>query len=1156
MRQALLKLAYLLCCLTFVLFISTTGRAQFRGGVQGIVTDTGGATIAGATVTLTSTETNQAQTATTSNQGFYRFSNLAPGLYTLSIEQQGFKRRVVDNVKVDAEAVSGQDVTLEAGGISETVTVQADVAELQTEDASVRRTITNEEVVKLPQQGRDPYELVRLTPGIFGTGARSGTGGAVNLPNTSGPGGSNNSIFQTENQVPISANGQRVSSNNYQIDGTSANSQTWGGAAIITPSQESVKELQVSANSYSAEDGRNSGAQIKVITQNGTNDWHGSLFFKYNDPSLNAFNKFPARIGNITTVGPQRVEQKFRSYGGSIGGPLPMFHFGNGGPFFDSGKDRLFFFFAYEGTRDSTNVPYITWAETPEFRQRVLALRSGTVSAQVLGSAGIEPRIIQTLAPTFNAGPNRFACGNAQLNIPAQAVGGGIDFGSIAGTYGQYGVNADNGGGFDNIPDLVCARFSNPRQSHANQYFARIDLNATDKDRVTFTSITTPTKAQTADASAQSRPQADLISDRLNFALAFIYSRTFSSTMTNEARFSWSGWGFDELGSNPDADFGLPRVEIEGIWSDRLRFGAQQPGKFKDRQYDFRDTLTKIWGDHVVKFGVAFRHDVNKGGSVSIARPLYSFVRPWNFANGTPVFESISADQNGNPVPNTTVYHTNDLAFFGQDDWKFRPNITLNLGLRWEYFSPITVDEGVIGNLIPGPDGGLAAARIDTNKKLTDSDYDNFGPQLGLAWMPDRFKNRMVVRTGFGISYDRLANALLDNARRNPPAGQLFGICCAFSNSDLAAQQIVYSASTNGGILGYPRHPNIGGGFDPANGLPRNGSIEIYASPRDLPTPYLYRYSLDVQYELPFRTVASVGYTGSSGRHYVRIDRRHITGPSQNPHIFAAYFASPDVNTNYNALISSLRTRFYKGLNVAVNYTFGKSLDNGSYEAPCACTDQSFPVDQKEERGRSDYDVRHNFVASAIWDLPFFTNKKSWEGMVLGGWQVSTIVTYNTGFPWTPKLFGCLQVPAAANFCDPRPTFYNGNRPLANTDSNFLQPGGIFPGGGGAYFNTSVDFNANPFANRPAIGRNSLFGPKYFATDLSIVKRFGLPHVGILGEGAGVDLRVNFFNVFNNLNLAPFNSNSDPTRITLATFGTATNGLAGRVGELQVRFNF
>lgn len=1152
MGQTPFSPARLLLLFALVTLFSTAATAQFRAGVQGTVADGSGAIVQGATVTLTNKETNQTQQTTSSDDGFYRFNALPPGVYSITAEKQGFKKALIDDVKVDAEAVRGQDVVLETGGIAETVTIQADTVGIQTEDANIQKTITNDEILNLPQAGRDPYELVRLTPGIFGSGARSGGGGAVNLPNTSGPGGSSNSIFQTENQVPISANGQRVSSNNFQIDGTSVNSQTWGGAAIVTPSQEAIKELQVSATTYSAEDGRNSGAQIKAITQNGTNDYHGSLFWKYNDPSINAFNRFPRFIGTRPTNGPERVNRSFDSFGGSVGGRLPYLRFGDGGgPHWHSGRDRSFFFFAYEAAREKTNNPYVSWVETADFRQRLLNLRGGTVSAQLLGD-GATPRIVGSEPISVNPGNGRFICGNSELFVNAQAVTGGIDFGQISGTYGQFA----NDTAFDGNPDLQCARLDNLRESKADQYFGRLDFNITDNDRLAFTGIFTPTSSTNVDASAQSRPQADFTSDRFNFSVAGIYIRNFTANITNEARVNYSGWSFNELDSNPNANFGLPRVEIEGIWGNRLRFGVPQPGQFQDRQYDFRDTLTMVLGNHVLKVGGSFRRDVNKGGSISIARPLFSFVRPWNFANGTPVFELIAADANGNPTPNTTVYHTDNLAFFVQNDWKVRPNLTLNLGLRWEYFSPITVEDGQIGNLVLGPGGGLAGARIETNEQLTDPDYNNFGPQVGVAWSPGMFDNKLVIRAGGGIAYDRLANALLDNARRNPPAGSLFGICCAFSSNDTPFQQMVYAASTTGGILGYPRHPNIGQGLNPTTGLPVSGAIEIYASNRDLPNSEVYRYSLDAQYELPWQTVASLGYSGSMGRHFVRIDRVHITGPSQNPNIFAAYFARPDVNTNYSALISSLRTRFYRGLNLSVNYTYGKSIDTSSYEAPCACTDQSFPVDQKEERGRSDYDVRHNFNASAVWDIPFYRSQRNWQGKILGGWQISTIVTYHTGFPWTPKLFGCLQVPAAANFCDPRPTAYNGRPPLSNSDDNFLQPDGIFPGGGDDYFSTSVPFNSSPFANRPGIGRNALFGPKYFSTDISFVKRFGLPNVGILGEGAGIDLRFNFFNVFNQLNLTHFNSNSDPTRVTLPTFGTAVSGLAGRVGEFQVRFSF
>src|SRR6185503_2118316 len=199
---------------------------------------------------------------------------------------------------------------------------------LETENANVSRAISTVEIRQLPQVGRDPYELLRLTPGIFGDGARSGNGNSVNLPNTTGPGGSNNSIFQTENQVPISANGQRLSSNNFTIDGGSVNSYNWGGAAIVTPNQEAVKEIRVSSATYTAEDGRNSGAQLKVVSQNGGNDVHGSAFFKYNSPKLNAFNKY----GGPNGAKPVRVNDYVRQFGGSIGGPLPLPHFGEGGP--------------------------------------------------------------------------------------------------------------------------------------------------------------------------------------------------------------------------------------------------------------------------------------------------------------------------------------------------------------------------------------------------------------------------------------------------------------------------------------------------------------------------------------------------------------------------------------------------------------------------------------------------------------------------------------------------------------------------------------------------------------------------------------------------------------------------------------------------------
>ena len=1129
----------------FICF-AAIANAQFKASVQGTVTDTAGGAVPAATVTLTNKETNKVETTTASDSGFYRFSSLPPGTYSLTVEKENFKKQLVDNIAVEAEATKGVNVELTAGVISEVVTVAAEPIAVETEDANVRKTITTREILELPQVGRDPYELARLAPGVFGTGARAADGSGTLLPNTSGPPGSNVGIFATEDRQPISANGQRVSSNNYQIDGSSVNSQTWGGGAVITPSQESVKEVQITSSTYSAEDGRNSGAQVKVVSQNGTNDWHGSAFLKIDDPKLNAFNKLPRDIGG----GPARVEQKYKSFGGSFGGRII--------------RDKLFFFFTYEGLRNNSSNTFTSFVETAAFRQAVIAARPGSLTAKILGDPGIAPRVVSILPAT---------CAELSGDVKngCAVVSGGLDLGSITGSTGTYVQffntgGAPVGGGLDGVADIQKVLLSNPTKFRGNQYNTRVDWNVTSKDTFTASTYFVPNKATSADTSGQSRPMGDINSQRLSYALGFIYRRLISPTKLNEARFNITRWGFDETQTNPQANFGLPRIEIESIFGDRLRFdapyGLNTPGVINERQYEFRDTLTDVVGNHALKIGGEYRRDVNSNGEVGGARPLYSFKGLWNFANGTPIFEQIVATQQGKPSANNTKFHTGDLGLFVQDDWKYRPNLTFNLGLRWEWFQPITADGGVIGNLLLGPTGSLTGATITTREKLTNNNLKNFAPQLGFAWSPARFDNKLVVRGGGGIGFDRLPNALLANARRNPPNGSIFGICCGTNGTTdgfgtpFVDGLITYVQSSDSSIFNYPANPLLGGGTNPNTGLPNSGAIEIYGTPQDLPDSTVYRYSLEGQYELPKNLVATLGYQGSQGRHFVRILPIHITRPGSNPNVFAAYFASPDVNSNFNAMIARLQGRFLNQLSFDMNYRWAKSIDTASFESPCACTNQSFPVDQKEERGPSDFDVRHSYVASVTWDVPVLKNRKDLKGKVLGGWQVSSIVTWNDGFPWTPKIFGCLQqANTPANFCDLRPTSYNGTQPGDNSNDNFLRPGGVFGVPGTTIFGTAVN-GSNPFANPPAIGRNVFRGPRYFDVDMTFAKRFGLGNWGFLGENSSVDVRFNFFNIFNNLNLAPFNSNSDPTRVQLPTFGRATTALAGRVGEFQVRFSF
>src|ERR1044072_1544119 len=234
MRQTLTQLLRASLCTLAIISLAATAHAQFRAGIQGTVTDPAGAVVPEATVTLTSNETARAVTVTTSGEGFYRFDALAPGIYTLSVEKAGFKKSTFESVTVGAERVQGVDVVLTTGEVSEVVTVtETSAPALETENANLNKAISTTEVRQLPQFGRDPYELARLTPGVFGDAARGGTGGAINLPNSAGPGGSSRGIFQTENAPQISANGQRLSANNFQIDGTSVNSLGNGGAACF-----------------------------------------------------------------------------------------------------------------------------------------------------------------------------------------------------------------------------------------------------------------------------------------------------------------------------------------------------------------------------------------------------------------------------------------------------------------------------------------------------------------------------------------------------------------------------------------------------------------------------------------------------------------------------------------------------------------------------------------------------------------------------------------------------------------------------------------------------------------------------------------------------------------------------------------------------------
>jgi hypothetical protein len=1164
MRQTLTQLLRASLCVLALISFAATARAQFRAGIQGTVTDPAGAVVPEATVTLKSNETARIITATTSDEGFYRFTELAPGLYTLTVEKAGFKKSTFESVAVSAEQVQGVDVVLTTGEVSEVVTVtDTGTPALETENANLNKAITTTEVRQLPQFGRDPYELARLTPGVFGDAARGGTGGAVNLPNTVGPGGSTRGIFQTENAPQISANGQRVSANNFQIDGTSVNSLDNGGAAVVTPNQESVKEVRVIANVYSAEFGRNSGAQVLTVSQNGTNQFHGSLFLKNNSPGLNSFNKY----GGPNNAPRIRVNQHLNQFGGSIGGPLPVPNFGEGnGPAFRLGRNKAFFFFSYEGLRSNSSDTVNAFIETPEFRQQVIAQRPNSIAARILGASGIQPRVISLVPAT---------CANANLpngDFPlCQQVGSGLDIGRIGGAQGQYlpfTGQGLNGGGLDGIPDIQLAQLSLPTVSRGNQYNPRFDFNLTDRDVLTFSSYISRFSGTGSDAAGRSRPMGDISTAPNNVFGMATWVHTLSASMINEARFNATRFSFNEIQSSSSTNFGIPRIEIENLPFDRIRFGADwaetTPGIFSENTFEFRDTLRWVRGTHAWSFGGELRKEQDNNDLSGGSRPLYTFAGLFNFANDAPLFYQINADpRTGGPAQSKRNFRTSSTAFFAQDDWKVRPNLTINLGLRWEYFSPLNEKNGVQSNLILGPAGSeLTGATLRVVKELYPPDRNNFAPRIGFAYSPNYGnsfgglfnENRMVLRGGFGIAYNRVPVILFANTRGNPPFFARYRICCGTSASDFSTPfnggQILYALGANNTPFSYPVNPALISPINPATGIPTlaNGAqLEVYGAPADVPTPYVYTYSLESQYNLPANFTAEVGYQGSASRKLIRLVNERFLFTDAN--IFSGvFFPTPDTTANYNALIARVTRRFSQGLMFDATYRWAKSIDITSYDGPGAGTNPTYPLDVRQERGPSDYDVRHNFVASGVWELPFLRKEKTAVAAILGGWQVSGILTAHTGFPWTPVIGNCVST-RGPSLCPSRPVAYLGGAGTDSSNDAFLT-GSNFAGGGSRYFST----NAPVGFQLPGIGRNSFRGPRYFDVDMSLTKRFGLPSA--LGDSTFLEVKANFFNVFNILNLQPFNFNSPSTQITNALFGRAERGLAGRVIELQGRLNF
>lgn len=1164
-------------------------HAQFGASLSGTVTDSSGAVIPDATVKLTNPATQQVKTTTTSGTGFYSFGELPAATYTVSVSAKGFSTKTFDAVTVSAELPRGLNVQLEVGSASETVTVSANQTPLlNTSSADIATTITSEDVTRLPAFGRDPYELLRTSVGITGEGARSGSGGAIALPNNTSQNQSNYGIFQTENQIQISAAGQRVTSNTYEIDGVSVDSLLHGGSAVITPSIESVQQMTVKTSNYDATLGYAVGAHVLVVTKSGTNQLHGSAFFQYDQPGLNAFQPYG---GPTSTPGvfapPIRDDFAQRDWAASLGGPIL--------------KDKLFWFASYEEAKSTQQSFSETYVPTPQWYKGLTAARpTGLVAGTLSKPAG--QAVVHAILP-----------GNCSaIQKVCAPVGNGFDIGSFGGGAGQYlpNVNVDGtpaspnlftGAGLDGVPDLEFAQIDTPSQYRGVQLHERTDWFITPKDQLFGEIFTQKLDQSSFDGAAGAAPDTNLPFRPFNSSATVVYIHTFNPSLLNEARANYTRFADNQISDTAgQVNWGVPGMYAQnygfGALDLSIRSGPTTPAILAENTYEFRDVLTKVLGSQSLQMGFEIRKQQDNDNLSGFARPNYAFQGIWDLANDAPLYEGIAADPNTGGVGNAKRYFRRTYAAaFIQDEWKVRPGLTVNAGIRYNFFGALTNKSFRINNMVLSTTPGLQI--INSKLALTDHLYpstpDAIAPKLGIAWLLPHTNQKAVLHAGFGVSFDNLDENPISPAYENGPGYFLFGLCCAglqATNPTASGTGIAFAYGTSDSPFSYPANPNLATGVNPVSGTPNaftppggtpfTPQVETYSILPNMKQPTLYTYSLDTQYQLPWQMAFTVQYQGSSGFHFLRLVNQNFLYPQSNgtcanggacsPGVnqtpfYAAYVPTADVHTSYNALNAYVEKRLEHGVTFSAVYTWAKSLDNASNEGPGFVTNQTDPANPRTEYGPSDFDIPQKFTFAGTWTLPNPEGNTLMKE-ALGGWQINPIFTWYAGFPWTPVIGvpSVAETNGASTIAPTRPTGYGPGSgapadayALRNCSNSSFIHGGNFPLGGANYF---VYGKPGP----PGIGRNSFRGPCYMDTDMSFAKQitFGLPH-----DHTGLfRFQANIYNIFNQTNLQPIPFGSPESTISYNTtpgthvinplFGLSPGADNGRVIEFLGRFEF
>jgi hypothetical protein len=1131
---------------------------QSRGSFTGTVTDTSGGVIPGVKVTATEVDTGISQSALTQEDGSYTIPLLPPGRYQLSAEKAGFEKTTQGIITLAVDAHPKIDLQLKVGSQATTIEVQSTAPVLDTQTYSVGTTVEQAKVSELPFNGRQFLEATLFTPGV--------------VP------GSQGSELNDNRGGSINVNGMRESMNDFLLDGMNDTSIAVGTYSA-SPPLDSIAEFRMETGVYDAKFGTTGGAQVNMVTKSGTNQLHGSLYEYLRNNDLDARNFFEP------TVPPFHRNQ----FGVSLGGPIVAPHIYNG-------HDKSFFFVNYEGLQD--RLTSYSRAHVP-----TMAERGGDFSDLQASDCSTQTVLLDPLYLFDQSLPFTLPGNNVSILAQYLPLGTLDPVGqAMVNLYPQPNLAAGCGGENFTQPVLTII--------NTNSYVGRFDHRFGSKDSIFYRYNLTTDSELSPSGLPTGVPGYGLRRVDWFTATGLDWVHTFSPTFINEAKVDYNRWQYgwtaedqgdlvsQQLGllGAPTAyrDTGAPNLTFDGYDGMGAFTSAPQAGAVNT--FEYADTLTQIHGNHSLAYGVQIR-SIKRGNFYEDidARDAYEFK---GVVTGQLVESVLQPSQLSQACPTGNCTFGNSVAdallglptswvrgfsgyisgagsendFFAQDTWKARRNLTLTLGLRYEYNTPITdkanhfagfdFNKGQllvagttlatlenfvgtapastasgfpVGNFVVSGHENLGS--IGANRSLQHSDPHDFGPRIGFAWQPFDSK-KTVLRGGYGIYYDQMTGELYFQKSFNPPFFQ-----ASSGNLQDNEQPVLAALST----------PPSQGGLPLGTGLFLQ---DLFTSPALAPTLFptlqpviinlhdstIQQWSLDVQRELPGSWLLDVGYVGTHGVHLPFMwdpnqpDNSNppacISNGGTCPRTYTDYltmsYTDSAGKSSYNSLQVKAEKHYSKGMAVIGAYTYGKSLDtNSTYYGTTGTA--NFPensFDRAAEKGRSDFDYRQRFSLAYVYDVPlgrtFLKSSSRAVNYIVRDWEVAGIAMVQSGAPFTPTVD---RNPSHNVDGNDRPNVVSGVSfyPAHQTWQQWANP---------AAFSTPAQYT---YGNA---GRDILNGPGEAAWDFSLIRNFPLR------ESMKLEFRAEMFNILDSPNFTL--PNGDVSSASFGVIGNTVQPIAGQ----------